>query len=125
MTIYNCNPTHTRSVVEMQSIKLRCASMRRHNGEFVLQPRRSALSQQHRRGVTVVQRATSDRTPQQQGSQAGEPRYAYSDPVNAFLGRFLPSSRAAVDELAGVVDFDAPKATGLTPQQMVRCYEPV
>jgi hypothetical protein len=38
--------------------------------------------------------------------------------VNQFLGQFLPSNRAAKDELAGV-DFDAPKLSGRSIQEMV------
>lgn len=50
-----------------------------------------------------------------------ETAYAYSDPVNQFLGRFLPSSRAARDELR--VDFDAPKLRGRSLEEMAALVE--
>ena len=48
-----------------------------------------------------------------------DPNYAYSDPVNRFLGQFLPSNKAAKDELANRVDFSQPKLKGLGVQEMV------
>ncbi|WIA31310.1 hypothetical protein OEZ86_002212 [Tetradesmus obliquus] len=55
-------------------------------------------------------------------SNEAEPAYAYSDPVNQFLGQFLPSNRAAKDELAGI-DFDTPKLSGRSIQQMAELVE--
>lgn len=48
-----------------------------------------------------------------------DPNYAYSDPVNKFLGQFLPSNKTAKDGLAGRVDFSQPKLTGRSVQEMV------
>lgn len=50
---------------------------------------------------------------------AENPSYAYSDPVNKFLGQFLPSNKAAKDELADQVDFGQPKRRGLSTGEMV------
>lgn len=54
-----------------------------------------------------------------QPSRTEDPNYDYSDPVNKFLGQFLPSNKAAKDELADKVDFDQPKLRGLGIKQMV------
>jgi hypothetical protein len=50
--------------------------------------------------------------PQKQQQQQDPERYAYSDPVNKALGNFLPTAAAAAAELT--IDWDAPKATGLS-----------
>ena len=48
------------------------------------------------------------------GGGGGGERYQYSDPVNRLLGNFLPPARDVEAELAGQVDFGAPKASGMT-----------
>ena len=59
----------------------------------------------------------SGKSSKQQNPTEAADGYNYSDPVNKFLGQFLPSSSAARDAL-GHIDFQAPKLTGLTLQQM-------
>lgn len=58
---------------------------------------------------------------QQPSNDSAEPAYKYSDGVNQFLGNFLPSSKAARDELS--VDFSAPKLTGTSIQELARLVE--
>jgi hypothetical protein len=53
--------------------------------------------------------------------QEQDPAYKYSDGVNQFLGNFLPSSKAARGELS--VDFDAPKLSGLSLQELAQLVE--
>lgn len=60
-------------------------------------------------------------SPKQTDSSSNEPGYNYSDPVNKFLGQFLPSSQSARDELS--VDFSQNKLRGLSIEQMARLVE--
>lgn len=60
-------------------------------------------------------------TPASSEQQEQDPAYKYSDGVNQFLGNFLPSSKAARGELS--VDFDAPKLSGLSLQELAQLVE--
>jgi len=48
--------------------------------------------------------------------------YEYSDPVNRFLGRFLPLQRDVTAELSGI-NFAAPKQTGLKLEELAGLLE--
>jgi hypothetical protein len=54
-------------------------------------------------------------------SEETDPAYKYSDGVNQFLGNFLPSNKAARDELT--VDFSAPKLAGISIQELAQLVE--
>jgi hypothetical protein len=79
--------------------------------------------------LTVISTAQTRRTallkcnstPKQTDSSSNEPGYDYSDPVNRFLGQFLPSSKSAKEELS--VDFRQGKLRGLSIEQMARLVE--
>lgn len=58
---------------------------------------------------------------QPSGDPEQDPAYKYSDGVNQFLGNFLPSSKAARDELG--VDFSAAKLTGISIQELAKLTE--
>ncbi|KAI8474507.1 MAG: hypothetical protein J3K34DRAFT_492699 [Monoraphidium minutum] len=66
----------------------------------------------------LAARARAQHGEQQQGAGGAgreaqqDPRYAYSDPLNQFLGNFLPPARDAASELAHI-DWAVPKAEGL------------
>lgn len=67
---------------------------------------------------------TTSTSTSNQAAAVGEqedPAYKYSDGINQFLGNFLPSSRAARDELR--VDFDVPKLTGLSIDELACLVE--
>lgn len=44
-------------------------------------------------------------------------KYGYSDPVNKFLGNFLPTNKAATAEITGI-DFEQPKLSGISIQKL-------
>jgi hypothetical protein len=67
---------------------------------------------------TATTSSTSQAAP---GEQEQDPAYKYSDGVNQFLGNFLPSNKAARDELD--VDFAAPKLTGLSIDELAALVE--
>uniref|UniRef100_A0A7R9VWZ2 Uncharacterized protein n=1 Tax=Chlamydomonas euryale TaxID=1486919 RepID=A0A7R9VWZ2_9CHLO len=65
------------------------------------------------RHSTAVLRAQ----PPDGGGGDGGSKYDYSDPVNQFLGNFLPRARDVEAELSHIA-WDTPKATGLSLDQM-------
>lgn len=92
----------------------------RHATRLLLQP----LTRRTSRAALFLRHATP---PQQQQTQTqsdaaeSDPAYAYSDGVNKFLGNFLPSSSSARQELS--VDFDAPKLTGISLDELGKLVE--
>eukprot|EP00882_Tetradesmus_deserticola_P004278 GHRQ01004518.1.p1 GENE.GHRQ01004518.1~~GHRQ01004518.1.p1 ORF type:complete len:264 (+),score=100.44 GHRQ01004518.1:267-1058(+) len=92
-----------------------------------LWPRQQLLHLRSGGTARIVCGASSSKQPKPgsdrvSSASESEPAYAYSDPVNQFLGQFLPSNRAAKDELAGV-DFDQPKLSGRSIQEMADLVE--
>lgn len=63
--------------------------------------------------------STSSKQPSSEPEQ--DPAYKYSDGVNQFLGNFLPSNKAAREELS--VDFCAPKLTGISIDELAKLVE--
>jgi hypothetical protein len=63
--------------------------------------------------------STSSSPPSNDAEQ--DPAYKYSDGVNQFLGNFLPSNKAAREELN--VDFSAAKLTGISIQELAKLVE--
>eukprot|EP00879_Flechtneria_rotunda_P013843 GHRR01014459.1.p1 GENE.GHRR01014459.1~~GHRR01014459.1.p1 ORF type:complete len:263 (+),score=71.81 GHRR01014459.1:577-1365(+) len=59
---------------------------------------------------------------QRRGSDQEDHQYDYSDPVNKFLGRFLPKNSNSSEQELGV-DFNQPKLRGLSVGQMAELVE--